>query len=199
MKKSLAVWVMLASSWLGLTTAAQAAPETYVFDKSHTRIFFDVNHLGFSQYRGMFHEYDGTFVFDAKNLAKSKVDVTIQMTSADMYHDKMNEHLKADDILDVAKYPTAHFVSTAVEKTDKGAKVTGNLTLHGVTKSVILDVTFNEAKPHPMNKQFTRGFTALTVLDRGEFGIGYAVPMVSKEVNLYISVEAQRTPATGKK
>ncbi len=178
---------------MAVTMAASAKPEKYEFDKSHTRIFYEVNHLGFSDYRGMFHKYDGHFTFDPNDLSKSKIDVTVDIKSADMYHDKMNEHLLAEDILNAKKYPQAKFVSTDVKPGGQNsAIVTGNLTLHGVTKPLTLKVVFNKAGKNPFSKKFTRGFTATGTLDRTEFGINYAAPMVSKEVNLTISVEGIR-------
>ncbi len=172
---------------------AFAAKEKYEFDRGHTRIFFEVNHLGFSDYRGMFHEYAGGFVFDTDKLEESSIEVTVDMSSADMYFEKMNEHLLNEDLLHVTKYPDAKFVSTAVKPKGKDrAQVTGNLTLLGVTKPVVLDVQFNRAAENPFSKKFTRGFTATGTIDRTEFGIDYAVPLVSKEVKLTISVEAYR-------
>lgn len=170
-----------------------AAPEKYEFDRGHTRIFFEIDHLGFSNYRGMFHEYSGSFTFDEKNLEKSKIDVEVDMNSADMYFDKMNEHLLHSDLLDTTKYPKARFVSTRVERTgDVSAKVIGDLSMHGVTRPVTLDVKFNKAGEHPFSKKFMRGFTATGVIDRAEFGIAYGVPLISKDVYLTISVEAVR-------
>lgn len=170
-----------------------AAPEKYEFDRGHTRIFFEVDHLGFSNYRGMFHEYSGSFTFDEKKLEKSKIEVEVDMSSVDMYLDKMNEHLLTPDLLDTAKYPKARFVSTRVERNgESSARVTGDLSMHGVTRPVTLDVKFNKAGENPFSKKFTRGFTASGVIDRAEFGIAYGVPLISKDVYLTIAVEAFR-------
>ncbi len=93
----------------------------------------------------------------------------------------------------MTEFPTAKFVSTKIEKTgDKTAKVTGDLTLVGVTKPVTLEVTFNEKKPNPMSKKESVGFSATTVIKRSEFGINYAVPNVSDDVELQIEAEANK-------
>lgn len=177
----------------GIINPVFAEAEQYEFDRGHTRIFFEVDHLGFSNYRGMFHDYEGGFVYDADKIENSKIQVTIDMASADMYFEKMNEHLLAADLLNVSKYPSGRFVSTSItQESDNLAKVKGELSLLGVTHPVVLDVKFNRAAEHPFTKKFTRGFTATGVIDRTDYGINYAAPLVSKEVRLTIQVEAYR-------
>lgn len=169
------------------------ATDKYVFDMSHSRIFFEVNHLGFSDYNGMFRDFEGTISFDEKKIENSKIDVTIDVASVDGFDEGLNEHLRNEDFFDVQKHPKARFVSKKVEKSGKNqARVIGELTLKGVTKPLALNVTFNKVGPHPFNKKQTAGFSASAVIDRTEFGINYGVPAVGKSVKLEIDVEASR-------
>lgn len=169
------------------------ASEQYIFDKAHSRIFFEVNHLGFSDFNGMFRKFDGSIYFDEKKIENSKVDVTIDIASVDSYDVDLNAHLLNEDFFDVGKYPEARFVSKKVEKIEKNRiKVLGELTLKGITKPLTLDVKFNKVGLHPYYKKQTAGFSASAVFDRTEFGIAYGVPGVGKNINLEIDVEAHR-------
>jgi polyisoprenoid-binding protein YceI len=168
---------------------AQAA--TYEFDKAHTQILFFVNHLGFSNSQGEFHDYDGTIVFDQENPEGSKVDVTIQTDSIDMDDEKWDKHMKNEDFFHVSEHPTMTFKSTDINVTGENTgTMTGDLTLLGVTKPVTLDVTFNKAGEHPYSKKQVAGFSATGTLNRSEFGMEYGLPGVSDEVNIRLEVEA---------
>src|SRR5690606_15131983 len=113
---------------------------------------------------------------------------------------QFDDHLKSADFFDVKKFPEARFVSTKVEKTgEKTGKVTGDLTLNGVTKPVTLDVTFNNKGPHPMNQKPTVGFSATGTVKRSDFGIKYALPAVTDEVQLQIEAEANSALAAAPK
>ena len=173
--------------------AAYAGVEDYVFEKGHTRILFNVNHIGYSNMPGMFREYDGTFSFDGENMENSKASMTIKTASVDMFHDGLNKHLRNADFFDVEKHPDITFVSNKVEKTgDKTAKVMGDLTMLGVTKPVTFEVTFNKAAPHPFSKKYTAGFSASATLDRTEFGMKYGVPAVGAQIQIRVEVEGQK-------
>ncbi len=176
-----------------LAQPAKAEVETYTLDKPHTQIAFMINHMGFSNSLGKFTDYSGTLSFDRAEPAKSQVDVTIQTNSLDLDDATWNEHVKAADMLNVEKYPTMTFKSTGIEVTgEKTAKITGDLTLLGVTKPVTLDTVFNNAGPSPMGGN-KAGFSATTTLKRSDFGMSKGIPMVSDEVKIILEVEANRT------
>ena len=185
--------LLLAAS---LFVATPAAAAQYTFEKPHTQIIFAVGHLGFSHSHGMFTDFSGGFTFDEAAPEKSTVDVTIQTASIDMRHDKWNEHLKNADFFNVEQFPTMTFKSTAVEVTgEKTAKLTGNLTLLGVTKPVTLDVTYNKSGVHPYSKKYVSGFSATGTLNRSDFGMTYGLPGVADEVRLIIEVEGESEKA----
>lgn len=170
---------------------AHAEIETYQLEKPHTQIIFSVNHLGFSHSFGKFTDYAGTIVFDRGEPEKSKVDVAIKTASLDLEDEKWNEHLKSKDFFNVEKFPDMTFKSVNILKTgDKTAKLTGDLTILGVTKPVTLDVTFNNAGKHPMKDAMMAGFSARGKIKRSDFGMNYGVPMVGDDVDLIIEVEA---------
>lgn len=170
--------------------SAHAEPKTYSFDKLHTQILFFVNHLGFSYSNGKFLDFEGGFTFDETQPANGQVDVTIKTDSINMDDATWDDHLKAKDMFNVAEFPTMTFKSTKVDMTgDKTAKLTGDLTLIGVTKPVILDVTFNKCGEHPFSKKHTCGFSARGSLKRSEWGMMKGIPMLGDDVELRIEVE----------
>ena len=164
---------------------------TYTLDPGHTQTVFSWNHFGYSNPTAQFGKVEGTLDFDQANPTKASVQVTIDLTSVNSNVPKLDEHLQAADFFDAAKYPQATFTSTKVEKggsSDK-LKVTGNLTLHGVTKPVVLDVTINKVADHPMWKAPVAGFDASTTIKRTEFGIDKYAPMVSDDIKIHITTE----------
>lgn len=183
--------VLAALAVLALPVAPALAADTYTIDPTHTTVVWSANHLGFSQPHGLFPMVEGTITVDEAAIANSKVDVTIKPGLVVTGNEKFDAHLKNADFFNVEKFPSATFKSTKVEKTgDKTAKVTGDLTLLGVTKPVTLDVTLNKKGEHPMNKKQTVGFSATGTIKRSDFGINYALPNVSDEVPLIIEAEA---------
>jgi len=167
---------------------------TYAADAGHTMVVWEVDHFGFSKYSGIFGDVTGTLVIDPANPAASKVDVTIPVSKVTTASAGLTDHLlragkdggKADFF---GPAPAdAKFVSTRVVLDDDGdeAKVTGNLTLNGVTKPVTLDVDFHGAGANPFNKKATIGFQAETKIRRSDFGVNYGIPMVSDIVELEI-------------
>jgi len=188
----------LATALLLAAGSATAAPVRYDLDPNHTRIDFSWTHFGFSHPMGRFDRFDGDFRFDPADPTKSSVTVTIPIDSIDTGVAKLDAHLKTDEFFDVAKYPTATFKSTRVERSgEHGLKVTGDLTLHGVTKPVVLDVTVNKVGLHPMAGRDAAGFDASATIKRSDFGISNYVPNVSDEIRLSISTEAM-VPAAGR-
>ena len=172
--------------------SAHAAPETYAFDTAHTSVIWKAGHMGFSFPHGIFSNIEGTLVLDEADISKSTVDVTIPLDKIATGIPKFDDHLKSKDFFNVEKSPAAKFVSTKVEKTgDKTAKLTGDLTLNGITKPVTLDVTLNKQGEHPMMKKKAVGFSATTQIKRSDFGISYGIPNAPDEVDLEIQAEAQ--------
>jgi polyisoprenoid-binding protein YceI len=170
--------------------AATIQAGRYTLDKDHARVIWSVDHLGFSTYYGGFHKFDAAITLDPKAPAKSSVEVTIDTTTISTDHDVLESHLKGADWFDTAKFPTATFKSTAVTPgADGTANVTGNLTLHGVTRPVTLAVKLHGHGIHPLVKKPVVGFDATTSFKRSDFGIKAYVPLVSDEVSLKFSGE----------
>ena len=173
-----------------MLSAPALAENNFEFDKSHTRILFFVNHLGFSDTVGEFTDYDGGFVFNEKDPAKSSVDVTLKPSGIRTPSAKLDEHLQNKDFFHTSKYPTIRFISKEIVVTgEKTANVIGDLTLLGTTKPVTLQVTFNKAAHHPMNGKYVAGFSAKGVVKRSDFAMNYLVPMVGDNVRLEIHTE----------
>ena len=178
---------------------AVAAPVTYKLDPGHTQVLFSWNHFGFSNPAANLGQVDGTLVYDEKDPAKATVEATLPLSGLDTFVPKLDEHLKSADFLDAAKYPNVTFKSTKVTPAGKGKlKVVGDLTVHGVTKPVTLDVTLNKVGPHPMMKAQTIGFDATTTIKRSDFGVGAYVPNVSDEIKVRITTEAHDASAEKK-
>lgn len=189
MRKSLlAAPVLFALAFAG---AAIAAPVTYKIDPNHTNVLASWSHFGFSNPSINFGEADGTIVYDAQNVAASSVEVKLPFKGLSALAADFYDHLSSDQWFDAAKHPDATFKSTKVEAAGEGKlKVTGDLTVKGVTKPVVLDVTLNKAADHPMAKRAAIGFDATATIKRSEFGLGNYVPNVSDEVALRITTEA---------
>lgn len=173
------------------------AADTYKLDPAHTTVIWNANHIGFSNPHGLFSMIEGTLVLDEAAPEKSSVDATISTANLFTGNPKFDEHLKTKDFFDAVAFPKATFKSTKVEKTgDKTAKVTGDLTLLGKTKPVVLDVTYNKSGIFPMNQKPTVGFSATTIIKRSEWGMDYGVAMgVSDDVKLTIEAEANKDAA----
>lgn len=181
---------MLALS--ALATAATAAPVTYNVDPDHTHPSFEVDHFGgLSVWRGIFKKTSGKITLDAAAKA-GEVDVAIDAASIDLAHDKLNEHVSGPEILDVAKFPTATYKGT-LGGFANGAPttVTGNLTLHGVTKPVALKINSFKCIQHPMLKKEVCGADASGTFNRADFGVNFGQQYGFKQdVALHIQVEA---------
>ena len=181
-----------------LTAAPQAvaAAERFNIDQSHTNIVFLIDHLGYSKMIGQFQEFAGDFTFDPEDLSRNEVAVTIKTSSVDTDHEKRDEHLRSPDFFNSAEFPDMTFVSTGVEKTgDNTGKLTGDLTLLGVTKPVTLDVTFNKMAPHPIpfyKGVLVAGFSARGSIKRSDFGMTYGTPGDWDAVTLWIEAEGHK-------
>lgn len=175
---------------LGAAVSVQAAPVTYKLDPNHTMVLFSWNHFGYSNPTADIGLGQGTIVFDEENPAQSSVEVTLPLAKLDTHVEALDSHLKKPDFFDAAKYPVITFKSTKVEPLGEHKfKVTGELTVHGVTRPVVLDATLNRVGPHPMSKTPSIGFDATTSLKRSDFGVGAYVPNVSDEVHVRITTE----------
>lgn len=169
---------------------AQAKAGAYTLDADHSKVTWSVNHLGFSTYVGQFHGVTGALKIDPANLAAAELQVTIDTNLVGTFSSGLDAHLKTADFLDTAKFPTATFKSTKVVRTgDRTADVTGALTLHGVTKPVVVHATFNQAGVNGVDKQYSLGFDGKAVIKRSEFGIATYIPAVSDEVTLQLAAE----------
>lgn len=177
-----------------LAGTAMAAPVTYKIDPAHTYPSFEADHMGgLSVWRGKFDSSSGTVVYD-KEAGTGSVDVTVDTSSIDFGHAKLNEHAKTHDMFDVEKYPTATYKGTlAGFKDGAPTEVKGELTLHGVTKPVTLKIDKFLCKTNPMSKKEVCGADATTMINRGDFGIDYGKQLGFKmETKLSIQIEAVR-------
>lgn len=182
-------------SLLSLVPAlALAAPSTWNVDPTHSQVGFAVKHLVISNVRGEFTKYEGKLVLDEADVTRSQVEATVDVNSVDTKVADRDAHLKSPDFFDAAKYPSMTFKSTKVAKAGKGKlKVTGDLTLRGVTKPVVLEVvTTPEVKG--MYGETRRGFSATTRISRKDFGLTWnklveAGPAVGDDVSIALELE----------
>ncbi|WP_323006290.1 YceI family protein [Pseudorhodobacter sp.] len=175
------------------TAVAHAEPVKYVLDPSHSQIVFDYQHLGYSTTHAMFSGFDGEILFDAENPAASSVTVAFAVRTMLTGWEARFEHFMTPEFFGAAENEMVTFASTGIEVTgEKTAKITGDLELNGVTKSVVLDAVLNQAGDHPMEGKPWAGFNATTTLVRSEYGLGQFAPFISDEVNVVISIEAMK-------
>jgi polyisoprenoid-binding protein YceI len=173
-------------------TAGAFAADTYVIEPNHTFPSFEADHMGgLSVWRGKFTNTSGSITLDRK-ARTGTVDITIDASTIDFGHAKMNEHAKSADMFDVAKFPTATYKSKSITfKGDTPVSVDGELTLHGVTKPVKLTINQFKCIQHPMFKREACGADATATFNRSDFGIDYGVQMgFNPTVKLAIQVEA---------
>ncbi|HEY0972951.1 MAG TPA: YceI family protein [Solimonas sp.] len=181
-------------------TAATAAAQTYELDPEHTFPSFEADHMGISVWRGKFNKTTGTMVLD-RAAQTGQVEAVIDIASVDFGHDKMNEHALSPDFFNVEKYPTATYKGTlAAFKDGVPTQVVGELTLHGVTQPLTLDVKLFKCIPHPLYKRELCGADAYAVFQRDAYGLTagkyYGFNM---DVALRIQMEALIVEDGGKK
>ncbi|MGA1858933.1 YceI family protein [Azospirillum sp. 11R-A] len=194
MKKTLFAAALFAATAVGAVSPAFAAPVSYKIDPAHTAVAFIVNHVGFSNVIGRFNTVGGDISFDKDAVEKSTVSVTIDTTSVDTNHAKRDEHLRSPDFFNAKEFPKMTFKSTKIEKTgDKTGKLHGELTMLGVTKPVVLDVTFNKDGVSPASKLETAGFSARGTVKRTDFGMKYGAPAIGDDIQLLIEIEAVKS------
>lgn len=189
LKKTVTALVLGSALFAGQTMAAD-----YTIDKKgqHAFVNFKISHLGYSWLWGRFNDFDGTFSFDAEQPEASNVEVTLQTASVDSNHAERDKHLRSEDFLNVSEHPTATFKSTSVRSTGEGtADITGDLTLNGVTKPVVIAAKFIGEGKDPWGG-YRAGFEGTTTLQLKDFDIKMDLGPASQSVDLIISVEGVR-------
>jgi polyisoprenoid-binding protein YceI len=173
---------------------AMAQVSTWTIDKNHSEVDFTVRHLGISNVHGRFGIAEGKILFNEADATKSSVTVTIDTTSVDTGVVNRDNDLKSDHFFDVATYPTATFVSTNVAKNGNDLTVIGNLTLHGVTKPIVLAVEGPSAPVPGMDHKPHSGYSATTTIKRNDFGIGAKMPvaMLGDDIKLEIELDVAK-------
>ncbi len=208
-RKVLAACVVAAT--IGFAGISRAA--NYKIDPNHTHVLFLVDHLGFSKMIGLFTEIAGTLAFDPANVAASKLTVAIKTASLQTQFTPRDNDLKGADWFDVTEFPEMKFVGTSFSKkaatagtmadtlsilappqqgsiADRTGTMTGNLTLHGVTRPVTLDVTFNKVGVRSSDHVNAAGFSAIGKLRRSDFGMKTFLPYIGDEIDIVIETEA---------
>jgi polyisoprenoid-binding protein YceI len=190
MKRTHMIAAVLAAA---LTLSGQARAANYVIDtaKAHASIEFRIKHLGFSWLTGRFDTFGGTFTFDEANPAASKVQVEVDTASVNSNHAERDKHLRSKEFLDVADFPKATFESTSVKLNGDKATITGNLTLHGVSKPIEIEAQRVGGGADPWGG-YRDGFSGTTRLALKDFGINFDLGPNSKEVELQLNIEGVR-------
>jgi len=200
------------SSWKNLTlilalallvpAVASAAAATWKVDPAHSNMGFSIRHF-FSQVPGRFNDFAGTVVYDPENPAASSVEITVQAASINTDNDQRDGHLRSPDFFDVEKFPTLQFKSTSVKAAgDKAMEVTGDLTIHGVTKQVTVPVEFFGSMETPMGTR--AGFHSEFTINRQDFGVSWnrnldtGGVILGDDVKIEIGVEGVKQPAETK-
>jgi len=175
---------------VAFTASAFAQTKTWKIDPNHTSAQFSVRHMGISTVRGAFTKVSGTAIYDPADPGKATVEVTIDATSVDTRVEKRDNDLRSPNFFDVAKYPTLTFKSTRVEATgpDK-LKITGDLTMHGVTRQVVLDVDGPSEPVQDPKGNSHMGASANTRINRKDFGVAGAPTMVGDAITITIDAE----------
>jgi polyisoprenoid-binding protein YceI len=182
----------LVTGILALTAPlALAQTSTWKSDPAHSEVDFSIKHLSVSNVHGRFGKVNATIAWNEADITKSTVTATIGVDTVDTGEEQRNTHLKSPDFFDIANLPTATFTSTSVARNGSNLTVNGNLTLHGVTKPVVLEVEGPSAPVQGMDHKPHSGFSATTIISRSAFGIGSKFPaaIVGDDVKLTIDVE----------
>jgi polyisoprenoid-binding protein YceI len=189
---------------MGCATLAQMPPPpnpnpaavkggVYAIEPSHTRVLFSVSHMGFTTYYGEFPGASGRLTLDPANLAASALEVSVPVAGVTTTNAKLDEELRSKQWLDAADYPTMTFRSTSITPTGPStADVAGELTLHGVTRPVVLKAKFNAGGVNILDHAYTVGFEVRGQIKRSDFGVKTYVPLIGDEVDLIISAAFER-------
>ena len=179
----------------GILLASSALAEIYSIDKSHSAVIFNVRHL-VSRTNGRFNDFAGTIQYDPRAPEKARVSATIQVASIDTDNEKRDGHLKSEDFFDATQFPTITFTSTKVEKKGDLLLITGDLTMHGVKKSIVLPVEILGMGTHPsprMKGAPVVGFASELAIKRSDYGVNTwtdAAGVVGDEVKIQLTIEA---------
>ncbi len=187
MKQILSLFVV---AFLSINTFAQTT--TWNADPAHTQVFFKITHLGIADIKGNFNKFNGSIVATKDDFSDAQYEITIEVPSIDTGIERRDNHLRNADFFDVEKYPTMTFKSTSSKKlSDKKYLVTGDLTFHGVTKPVTLEVTHRGTIEHPQNGKTIAGFAVSGNIKRSDFNLGPNFPeaILSDDVKIDVNGE----------
>lgn len=177
---------------------ATGTQTVWTFDPAHTLVEFSVKHMMFTTVKGRFTDFTGTLTVDEQNPANSTVDVTIDTASVDTRQEQRDAHLRSADFFDVETFPTISFRSTRVEPHGDDLKVYGDLTIHGVTREVALDSTYNGRGVTPWGNEIV-SYSATTQINRKDYGLTYNAALESGGVlvgdAIKIAIEVEAVPA----
>jgi polyisoprenoid-binding protein YceI len=172
------------------TSLPAMCAQTLPIDPSHTAVIFSWNHRGFSHPVARLEQISGNVLLDRFDMTRSSASVTLPLGGLRTGSEALDRRLKGAEFLDVTHYPSITFKSTKIEPVGPNAlKMTGDLSVHGTTQSITLDVTINKISSSSENK-VTAGFDAEVMLRRSDFGVGRYVPMTSDELSVHITIEA---------
>lgn len=198
MNRQILLALAAAAALPGATTLAATPPAAvqsgdYTVEPSHTRIQFAVDHMGFTEFYGDFTGASGTLALNAKTPAKSRVDIAFPTASVSTTNAKLDEELRGTAWLDAAANPAIRFVSDRVMPTSPGhARIFGTLTLHGISRPIVLDATYHGAGVNPLDKGYTVGFDATAHLHRSNYGIKTYLPLIGDDIDIRISAAFER-------
>jgi polyisoprenoid-binding protein YceI len=192
-KFSALVIITITAVLFSLSTAAQDQANAWQIDPKHTAAQFSVRHLGISTVRGEFSKVSGTVQYDPANLGKTSIQATIEVASINTRVEARDNDLRSPHFFDVAKYPTITFQSKKIEAAGAGKlKVTGDLTMHGVTKDVVLDVDGPATAPKDQQGTQRMGASATTKVNRQDYGINGAPGVAGDEITITLDIEMIR-------
>ncbi len=190
--RRLSASILAAATLIGAATPSRAAD--YTIDLAHSHVLFMVDHLGFAKMIGLFTDFAGSFSFDAANVGASKLKVSIKTDSLTSQYGPRDADLKGADWFNVTEFPEMTFVGTSyAKKDDHSGTITGDLTMHGVTKPVTLEVVLNKVGVNPIDKKNSAGFSARGKLKRSDFGMKAYLGPIGDEVDLVIEIEAKQS------
>lgn len=174
-----------------LAPAARAA--SYTIDPVHSSAVFKIRHFGVSNIYGVFWEVSGTVDYDSENPTGASLEVSISTESLDTHNDRRNAHIKSPDFLDVKQFPVIHFKSTAVKELGEDRfEVTGDFTLHGVTREITVTAEKIGQGAHPRSGVQMIGFEAHFIIDRTDFDMSFMAGPLGEEVHISLSFEASQ-------
>jgi len=185
------LWLALAVSFTMFAAAPAPAADAYALDTAHAGVTFKISHVGISWTYGRFNELNGDFTIDTADPSKCSFTMNIKSASIDTGNQKRDEHLRSPDFFNVKQYPVITFKSTAVKPAKDGYEVTGDFTMHGVTKSITFPMTGGKTAEFPKGVQRT-GFTADLVLKRADYGIDKFAGAVGDDIHISVSFEGTK-------